>query len=394
VGKAHQVRSTPPAGSTTRRSRLLAAGACTLAVGVAIAGAVAAPGDARGALDQSWPPFALIAGLLLVGVVAATDGLFDAVGGHVARAPGSPAVLFALLMGLVAVVTALLNLDTAVVFLTPVLVAAARNRRVPVAPFLYGAVFMANSASLLFPGSNLTNLLVLSTEHVSGGAFAARMLPAWLVAVTVTWGVMAMLHRDDLRADGGRPDAPPRPRVGVGVVAVVVALVLILTLTQPAPFVLGVGIAAAGTRLAQGRLVWGRVRRAVNPLLLAGLFALVLALGTLARVWSGPSGLVHTAGPWTTMSLGALGSVLLNNLPAAVLFSARPLAHPRALLLGLDVGPNLAITGSLAAILWLQIGRSLGERPSIRDYSLRGVCVAVPALILGLAALLVFGAAV
>jgi arsenical pump membrane protein len=179
--------------------------------------------------------------------------------------------------------------------------------------------------------------------------------------------------------------------VGVGAAAVAVTLALILALTRPAPYVLGVGVAASGVRLAHRRLTWSTVRRALNPWLLAGLFALVIALGTLARAWSGPSTLVHTSGPWTTMSLGAIGSILLNNLPAAVLFSARPLAHPRALLLGLNLGPNLAITGSLAAILWLQIGRTLDARPSIRGYSTRGVWVAIPALVLGLGALLALG---
>jgi arsenical pump membrane protein len=193
------------------------------------------------------------------------------------------------------------------------------------------------------------------------------------------------------RVDGRRADPPSTPRVGVGAVATAVALALILALAQPAPYVLGVGVAASGVRLAQGRLTWSQVRRALNPWLLSGLFALVIALGTLARAWSGPSTLVHTSGPWATMSLGAVASILFNNLPAAVLFSARPLAHPRALLLGLDLGPNLAVTGSLAAILWLQIGRNLDERPSIRGYSTRGVCVAVPALVLGLGALLALG---
>jgi arsenical pump membrane protein len=118
------MRVGPAARSGISRPRTAAFGTLAAVAVILIAGAVAAPGDARGALDQSWPPFALIAGLLLVGVVAADDGPFDAVGGHLARVPGSPALLFALLMALVAVVTALLNLDTSVVFLTAVLVHA------------------------------------------------------------------------------------------------------------------------------------------------------------------------------------------------------------------------------------------------------------------------------
>jgi len=111
-------------------------------------------------LAQTWPPFVLIAGLLLVGVVAASDRLFEAAGTLAARLPGGGLVLFTSLMALVIVVTVILNLDTSVVFLTPILLHAARRRHLGETAFLYGAVFMSNSASLLLPGSNLTNLLV------------------------------------------------------------------------------------------------------------------------------------------------------------------------------------------------------------------------------------------
>jgi arsenical pump membrane protein len=106
------------------------------------------------AAGQVWPPFVLVAGLLLIGTVAAADGLFEAIGTCLARAPLRPRALLVALLGLVAVVTAVLNLDTSVVFLTPVLVHAARRRGLDERPFLYGSVFMSNSASLLLPGSN------------------------------------------------------------------------------------------------------------------------------------------------------------------------------------------------------------------------------------------------
>ena len=101
---------------------------------------------------QAWPPFVLVTGLLLIGAVAAAEGLFEALGARLARARLSARSLLLALLGLVAVVTAVLNLDTAVVFLTPVLVHAARRRRrrrrrrLDERPFLYGSVFMANAA--------------------------------------------------------------------------------------------------------------------------------------------------------------------------------------------------------------------------------------------------------
>src|SRR5437868_731943 len=135
---------------------------------------------------QAWPPFVLVAGLLLIGAVAAADGLFEALGARLARTRLGARSLLLALLGLVAVVTAVLNLDTSVVFLTPVLVHAARQRGLDERPFLYGSVFMANAASLLLPGSNLTNLLVLRSDPRNGAAFAMGMLPAWIAACAIT----------------------------------------------------------------------------------------------------------------------------------------------------------------------------------------------------------------
>ena len=138
-----------------------------------------------GAAAQAWPPFALVAGLLLIGERAAAEGLFESLGARLASPRlGARALLLALL-GLVAVTTAVLNLDTSVVFLTPVLVHAARRRGLDERAFLYGSVYMANSASLLLPGSNLTNLLVFR-----GAARTPDMLPGWLAACAVTAGFM------------------------------------------------------------------------------------------------------------------------------------------------------------------------------------------------------------
>src|SRR5438270_13307953 len=138
------------------------------------------------AASQAWRPFVLVAGLLLIGAVAAADGLFEVIGAKLARARLGAQGLLIGLLALVAVVSAVLNLDTAVVFLTPVLVHAARRRQLDERPFLYGSVFMANAASLLLPGSNLTNLLVLRSEPQGALAFAARMLPPWIAACAIT----------------------------------------------------------------------------------------------------------------------------------------------------------------------------------------------------------------
>jgi arsenical pump membrane protein len=318
----------------------------------------------KGAFDQAWPAFALVAGLLLIGATAAREGLFAAAGSWAARLRGGGRVLLVVLLLVEAAVTAVLNLDTAVVFMTPVLLHAARARGLREDPFLYGAVFIANSASLLLPGSNLTNLIVLAHEpHAAGSTFAARLAPAWAVSVALTIAFVTLLRGDT----HPEPYEPPRFTPRLGTAAVAVAAVLVLVLARPALPVLVLGVAVA--------LVARTSPRVLNPPLLAGVFAVAVLLGALARAVDLGA---LTAGRWATAWLAAGASILVNNLPAAVLLSAHPPAHPRALLLGLDLGPNLAVTGSLSALFWLQVARATGARPSIVRYSLLGA-VLVPA---------------
>ena len=89
-----------------------------------------------------------------------------------------------------------------------------------------------------------------------------------------------------------------------------------------------------------------------------------MALGTLGRSWSGPATLLSHLDAWGTAAVAALTSVVVNNLPAASLLAARQPPHPFALLIGLNVGPNLFVTGSLAWILWLRAAAAPGGSPT------------------------------
>jgi arsenical pump membrane protein len=328
--------------------------------------------------EQAWPPFVLVVGLLLIGAAAADEGLFEALGARLARTGLGPRSLLLALLALVAAVTAVLNLDTSAVFLTPVLIHAARRRGLDERPFVYGSVFMANSASLLLPGSNLTNLLVLRNEPESGFGFAARMVPAWIAACTVTALFLVVTFR--LEADRREDRDVPPLRPGPGGAAAITAAVLVVVLPDPALPVLALGVAAAGAR---------RLRPRLDHRTLALLFALTVALGALARRWDGPADLLAGGGAWAAAGIGASASVLVNNLPAAVVLSAHPTAHPAALLVGLDLGPNLAVTGSLSAVLWLQTARSLEAPTSIATYSRLGLLLVPATLSVALVALLV-----
>jgi arsenical pump membrane protein len=341
--------------------------------------------QARSALAQAWPPFVLVTGLLLVGLVAGRDGLFDAAAARIVRMPGPPMMLALACFALVAVVTALLNLDTAVVFLTPVLIAVARRRGVHARPFLYGSVFMANASSLLLPGSNLTNLLVLSGRGVSGASFFAHMLTMALAATLLTAAGLLLIHRRCLRVHGV-PErelaaAPLRPSLGLWGTLLAAALIVLLSDTVLAALaVLSIGLALLGVRAVQGRL---ELRATISWLglpVLVSLLGLSVALGTVARASAFPADAMHSASAPLTAAVAALASVLVNNLPAAVLLSSGSHTHLDALLLGLNIGPNLAVTGSLAVLLWWRAARASGITPSAISYSRQGLVLAPLAL--------------
>jgi arsenical pump membrane protein len=336
------------------------------------------------ALAQSWPPFVLIAGLLLIGLLANRDGLFAWGGARLEGLPGGGLALLAAALLLDAVVTAVLNLDTAVVFLTPVLVFAARRRRVGIEPFLYGCVFMANASSLFLPGSNLTNLLVLDAHGGGSGAnFAAEMFPIAITAALVTAIGIAFLFRRSLAAEGmggAKPGAHPEVVLGPGLAATVAAVVLVLVLRQPALAVLAVGLLATAVELVRSRITIADVWRVVGPASLLAAFVLTVALGTLARHWDGPAELIGGASGPETAGLAALSTVFINNLPSAALYSAHAVDHSRMLLLGLNVGPNLAVTGALSALLWFRAAREIDARPSLLEFSRRGIPLALVAM--------------
>jgi len=370
----------PPSASAPPPAHRLLTGPRLLAV-AGVAGLVVAfaarPAAARSAAAQNWSPFVLVTGLLLIGLVADDDGLFAAAGHHLGRVSSSGIGLFAGATVMIGVVTAVLNLDTSVAFLTPVLVYAARSRGGGEAPFLYGCLLLSNAGSLFLPGSNLTNLIVLRHVRLTGAAFLARMWGPALAALVVTAGVVAVREHRALRADVGAPPPVGRATLGLGLAAVGAATLLVLVLHSPALPVAVVGIVAIGIRLAAGRDRLPHVVEVLGVPLLVGLFGVAVALGTLGRVWSGPATLLSHLDVWGTAVVAAVAAVLVNNLPAASLLAARTPAHPFALLIGLNLGPNLAVTGSLAWMLWLRAARSAGAQPSLATAGRLGA-IAVP----------------
>jgi arsenical pump membrane protein len=398
-----------------RRNRL---GPVILLAGAALSIAAASldPDAARRSADQDWPAFVLVAGLLLIGVVASRAGLFQIAGSRLARLPGSDTVRFIAAMALVAAVSAVLNLDTAAAFVTPVLVHMAREQRRGsggtggTAPLVYGSLLVCNAGSLLLPGSNLTNIIVAGQLHLVGAEFFWHMAPAWLVALAITVLVVGLAHRRGLSRRPARDDPEPMAptptatttstapashrgvagMLRIATVAVVAAALAIVVLRNAAVPVVVIGILAAAIAIWRYRLRGSEVLGSVQPAVLLGLFGAAVALGTVGRATDLPARLLEHAGSFTTAGIGALASIVVNNLPAASLLAARIPPHPYPLLVGLDIGPNLFVTGSLSALLWLRSAREAGAEPSLRHSTALGV-IAAPLAIVGSVGVLAAG---
>ena len=123
---------------------------------------------------------------------------------------------------------------------------------------------------------------------------------------------------------------------------------------------LAIGVVAGGLHLARGRASLRSVAGVLGLPVLTGLFGLAVALGVLGRAWSGPALLLANLNARGTAVTAGIATVVINNLPAASFLAARTPVHPYALIVGLNLGPNLCATGSLAWLLWLRAARAAG----------------------------------
>jgi arsenical pump membrane protein len=242
---------------------------------------------------------------------------------------------------------------------------------------------MANAASLLLLGSNLTNILVFSRSNVRGAAFARTMFVPWLLSITLTTLVVLVWRWRDLSAKPVTDrDDGPRFSFGPGIVGIVAAIVLMLVVTRPAIPVLAVAIlVAAADIVIRHRFTWASLTSSANLPMVVGLFVLATAVSVASRYWHVAQHLIGSAGSWQTAGVAAASSNLINNLPAAALLSAKFPAHPFSLLFGLNLGPNLTVVGALSSMLWLKVARREGASPSVWTFTKIGVIVTTLTLV-------------
>ena len=208
--------------------RLAVTGGILLIVGgAAIALGVLPRADAVAVADRVWPILLFVIAITIVAELAATAGVFDVAADFLARLARGRASLWLLVVLLAVVVTAFLSLDTTAVLLTPVVVAVARTHRLDPLPFAFTTVWLANTASLVLPVSNLTNLLAVDRLGIHPLTFARVLgLPA-LIAVVVTILLLWIVHRRSLQ--GTYAPAPP-PEISDRVQLLVAAAVVVILL--------------------------------------------------------------------------------------------------------------------------------------------------------------------
>jgi arsenical pump membrane protein len=374
------------------------------AVILVVAGAI--PGsDAAAEAERLGPVIGFLIAVLVLAYLCDDDGLFRACGAWMARSSGGrPRRLLAQVFVIASVTTAVLSLDATVVLLTPVVFATAARLDMRARPHMYACTHLANSASLLLPVSNLTNLLAFAASGLAFGRFAALMALPWLVVIGIEYGVFCRFFASDLSARP-RPDAAEHgaePEVPVFTLTVVALTLAGFVLASAA----GVSPAWAALAGAVVLAVRALARRRTSPLGLLraadlpfSAFVLGLGIVVLGVVRNGLGTALAPLLPTGTslpalLAIAALAAALANicnNLPAVLVLL--PLAAPSgagavlAVLLGVNIGPNLTYTGSLATLLWRRTLRQHGSAPDLGEFTRLGLLTVPVGLVIAVLAL-------
>lgn len=361
------------------------------------------------ALAALGPTVGFLAALLVLGEGCRRAGLFESLGAAIARSSrASPTRLLGLVFVAASAVTAILGLDATVVLLTPVVFATATRLRTSPRPHVYACAHLANSGSLLLAVSNLTNLLALQASHLTFTRFAALMGLPWLTAIAVEWVVIRRhfaveLERPHPESTEPASSAPRAARFPIAVIALTLAGFVISAPLHVAPvwFAAAGAVALSLPPLVRGTTTPADLMRAAEP----GFLVFVLALGVIVAAASDnglhsavasllPSG--HSLPDLLGIAaLSAILANLVNNLPATLILlpvsAALGSAGVLAMLIGVNVGPNLTYSGSLATLLWRRILQARDASLDLREFTLLGA-LTVPSVLVLATLLLWFGA--
>ena len=342
--------------------------------------------DAVDVLDRLLPTLVFLASIFVIAEAVRSAGLFERAGASLSRSSRTSVRRLLVAISLAAVaVTTVMSLDATAVLFTPVVIGLVRSRHVdPERPLLV-TTQLSNAGSSLLPVSNLTNLLVFSATGLTFGGFALRMALPTAAASAVVVAVVCRRPRGArvMDPEKARPEREPLDGFARFVIAALVVLFgsffVVSQLGGEPAWAAAVGAAV----LAVATIVTGRERpstvfAAASPsfvVFVAALGVVVEAavqhgLGSAARDLM-PSG----AGFWALLAIVAMAALLanvVNNIPATLVLlpvlTAGPTARLLALLVGVNVGPNLTYTGSLATLLWRRVVRDADVEPSRRAF--------------------------
>jgi len=342
-------------------------------------------------------------GMMLLSELAREHGVFDWLSSVAVRsARGSCSRLFALVYGVGTIVTIFMSNDATAVVLTPAILTAVRKAKIGPLPYLFVCAFIANAASFLLPISNPANLVVFHNQMPPLGRWLLSYGVPSLLSIAATFIAMRWLFRRELcAAIEGEVEAKPLRSEGLLVLGGLAAMVVVLLTASSLGKDLGLPTCLAA--LAITAVVSIKARR--NPLalareiswatlaLVAGLFVMVDAIESIGAMrqttkwltWAQTLG--STTGTLITGFAVGIANNLVNNLPLGLIVgSTLQAAHAKglivdAVLIGVDLGPNLSITGSLATILWLIALRKEKLDVSFWDFLKVGV-VAMPVALL------------
>lgn len=367
-------------------------------------------GDAWAGILKGSDVYLFLVGMMALSEVARAEGLFDWLASHAVRqAKGSASRLFLLIYVVGTLVTAFLSNDATAVVLTPAVYAAAKAAKAEPLPYLFICALIANAASFILPISNPANLVVYASHMPPLGQWMMRFGIASILSVVVTFLVLRWTQRKALQGEiATEVETKPLPLsgkiAGLGIVltggVLITASAFNLELGLPT-FIAGL-LTVAIVLILKREYPWTVVKDiswGVLPLV-AGLFVLVEALeksgvlATLGEALKTAAVRSDVFAGWTSGIIIAIASNLVNNLPAGLLAGAAVHTagvHDKvagAILIGVDLGPNLSVTGSLATILWLNAIRREGESVGAWTFLKLGLIVMPPALVAALAGLL------
>jgi arsenical pump membrane protein len=369
--------------------------------------------DAWAGIAKGTDVYLFLIGMMLIAEIAREERLFDWLAAIATRmAKGSPYRLFALIYVVGTVVTSFLSNDATAVVLTPAVAAAARTAKVKDAlPYLLICALIANAASFVFPISNPANLVVYGRTIPPLLEWLPQYLLPSAAAIVVTFVALLLTQRGALNEPIALDVPIPHLLRGGRIAAIgIVATTIVLLAASALDWPLGLPTAIAGAVTAMAVVIreqktpWNTLKHiswSVLPLV-GGLFVIVEALDGAGVIGMLRDQLHQIAqqsaaqAAWVSGIVVGIASNLINNLPVGLIAGSTvqsdglPPEVTRAVLIGVDVGPNLSVTGSLATILWLIALRRDGHHVGALDFLKIGALVMPPALLAAIGATLLF----